>query len=314
MSLRAVFFGTPDFAVPSLSRLAQSGFSIPLVVTQPDRPVGRHSSPVPSAVARAAAELGLEIVKPEKLRGHREVEERIIEAAPDVGVVVAYGRLLPPEILSAPRLGFVNVHASLLPKYRGASPVQAALLAGDAETGVVTMRVVDELDAGPVYLERTVPIEEREDASSLSERLSRVGSALLVETLEGLERGSLTPRPQQGTPSFCRPIRREDGEIDWSLPAREILARLRAYTPWPGVFTFLDRERVKVLQARRGPTGGNGIPGTVYQDARGELLAAAGEGSSVKLVLLQRAGRNPVPGPEFALGVKLPARFGAAAS
>src|SRR5262249_5740587 len=186
------------------------------------------------------------------LRGHREVEERIIEAAPDVGVVVAYGRLLPPEILSAPRLGFVNVHASLLPRYRGASPVQAALLAGDAETGVVTMRVVDELDAGPLYLERSVPVQEREDASSLSERLSRIGSELLVETLEGLERGSLSPRPQQGTPTYCRPIRREDGEIDWTRPAWEIDRRLRAFTPWPGVFTFTDGDRLKILEARPG--------------------------------------------------------------
>ncbi|HEY6930483.1 MAG TPA: methionyl-tRNA formyltransferase [Thermoanaerobaculia bacterium] len=310
MSLRVAFFGTPDFAVPSLARLVEEDFPIPLVVTQPDRPVGRHSDPVPSAVARAAAEHGLEIAKPERLRGNGEVLRRVQETLPDVGVVVAYGRILPPEILSAPRLGFVNVHASLLPKYRGASPIQAALLAGDDETGVVTMRVVDELDAGPLYLERSVRVEERESAASLSERLSRIGAALLVETLEGLERGSLTARPQEGVPTYCRQIRREDGEIDWTRPAGEIDRRLRAFTPWPGIFTFADGDRVKILDARPGsPT--ERPPGTLWREGD-RIQVAAGDRTSLELLRLQRAGRRPVSAAEFAKSLSPDARLGPA--
>ncbi|HEX7252521.1 MAG TPA: methionyl-tRNA formyltransferase [Thermoanaerobaculia bacterium] len=310
MSLRVAFFGTPDFAVPSLSRLVEEDFPIPLVVTQPDRPVGRHSVPVPSAIAHAAAGFWLEIAKPERLRGSADVGNRVREAAPDVGVVVAYGRILPPEILAVPRLGFVNVHASLLPKYRGASPIQAALLAGDDETGVVTMRVVDELDAGPLYLERTVRVEERESAASLSERLSRIGSALLVETLEGLERGSFIARPQTGVVTYCRPIRREDGEIDWTRPAGEIDRRLRAFTPWPGVFTFADGDRVKILEARPGsPT--ERAPGTMWREGD-RVRVAAGDGTSLELLRLQRAGRRPVSAAEFSKSLSPDARLGPA--
>lgn len=309
MTLRAVFFGTPDFAVPSLSALLDSGVDVPLVVTQPDRPVGRHAAPRPSAVAGAAAARGIALAKSERLRGNAELLGQIAEVAPDVGVVVAYGKLLPTPLLDLPRLSFVNVHASLLPKYRGASPIQAAILAGDRETGIVTMRVVEELDAGPIYLERRVAIGERERADSLSTRLAAAGGALLVETLRGLEAGSISAAPQMGEPSFCRPVRREDGEVDWTLPAVAIQRRLRAYTPWPGLFTFLGDERVKILAAETGPGGRPEAPG-VFWTEKGRLFAAAGGGSSVELGQLQRAGRKPVSGPDFALAVKPPRRFG----
>ena len=309
MTLRAVFFGTPDFAVPSLAALLDSGVDVSLVVTQPDRPVGRHSSPRPSAVAGAAAARGIAVAKPERLRGNSELLARIAQAAPDVGVVVAYGRLLPTPLLDLPRLSFVNVHASLLPKYRGASPVQAAILAGDRETGIVTMRVVPELDAGPIYLERRVAIGQGERADALSARLAAAGGALLVETLQGLEAGSVSATPQVGEPSFCRPVRREDGEVDWSLPAAAIERRLRAYTPWPGLYTFLGDERVKILALETGPGGRPEAPG-VFWTENGRLFAAAGGGSSVELGRLQRAGRNPVDGPDFALAARPPRRFG----
>ena len=309
MALRAVFFGTPEFAVPSLRTLLDSGIEVPLVVTQPDRPAGRHATPVPSPVARLAAERGIPVEKPERLRGNTGFLETVRGVAPDVGVVVAYGKILPKGLLEVPRLGFVNVHASLLPKFRGASPVAAAILAGEEETGVVTMRVAEELDAGPVYLERRVTIAPEEDAGSLSLRLADLGARLLVETLRGLEAGTLEPRPQSGEPSFCRTIRREDGEIDWMAPAEEIVRRLRAYTPWPGVFTFLNGERIKILEASRGPGARAAEPGAFWTDA-GQLLAAAGEGTSVRLVRLQRAGRTPVGGSDFALGAKVPGRFG----
>ena len=309
MTLRAVFFGTPDFAVPSLAALLDSGVDVSLVVTQPDRPVGRHSSPRPSAVAGAAAARGIALAKPERLRGNSELLARIAQVAPDVGVVVAYGKLLPTPLLDLPRLSFVNVHASLLPKYRGASPVQAAILAGDRETGIVTMRVVPELDAGPIYLERRVAIGQGERADALSARLAAAGGALLVESLQGLEAGSVSATPQVGEPSFCRPVRREDGEVDWSLPAAAIERRLRAYTPWPGLYTFLGDERVKILALETGPGGRPEAPG-VFWTENGRLFAAAGGGSSVELGRLQRAGRNPVGGPDFALAARPPRRFG----
>jgi methionyl-tRNA formyltransferase len=311
MSLRAVFFGTPEFAVPSLEAILRSGTDVALVVTQPDRPAGRHATPLPAAVARLAAARGIPVEKPEKLRGNARFLETIRRVAPEVGVVVAYGRILPNALLDLPRLGFVNVHASLLPSHRGASPVAAAILAGDEEAGVATMRVVEELDAGPVYLTRRAVIGPEEDAGSLSARLAVLGAELLVETLRGLEAGTVTATPQSGKPSYCQTIRREDGEIDWTLPAVEIGRRLRAYTPWPGLYTFVGEERIKILGLEQGPGGRELPPGTLWSEG-GSLFAAAGQGTSVRLLRLQRAGRQPVSGEEFARGARLPGRFGRA--
>ncbi len=312
MPFRAVFFGTPEFAVPSLAAMLDAGVEVPLVVTQPDRPAGRHATPRPSPVARLAESRGIPVARPDRLRGNPEILESVRRAEPDAGVVVAYGKLLPAALLEVPPLSFVNVHASLLPRHRGASPVQAAILAGDRETGVVTMKVVEELDAGPIYLERRVSIGEEEDAGSLSARLAVGGAQILVETLRGLETGSLHARPQKGEPSFCRPIRREQGEADWTRPATVLERSLRAYTPWPGLHTFLRHERIKILAAGLGPGGRGETPGTFWIE-EGKLLAAAGEATSLELRLLQREGRKPVRGQDFALGVKLPGCFGPAA-
>ncbi len=307
MTPRTVFFGTPEFAVPSLDALLEAGIPVPLVVSQPDRPVGRHSEPRPSAVAAFAAARGLAVEKPERVRANAELAARLAQARPDAIAVVAYGRLLPLEILEMPPLGCVNVHASLLPRHRGASPVQAALLAGDRETGVATMRMEEGLDTGPVYLERRVAIGERETAGELSARLAALGGQLLVETLRGLAAGTLASRPQTGDASFCRPIRREDGAVDWTLRADEIARRLRAFTPWPGLFTFLGAERVKILEAGPGERGA-GAPGD-FRMEDGRLVVAAGSGTALVVERLQRAGRRPVTGAEFARGVPLPGRF-----
>ncbi len=308
MAVTAVFFGTPEFAVPSLSRLLEAGVRVPLVVTQPDRPAGRHSAPLPSAVARAASVQGLATAKPVKLRAHGDLLAALRAASPDVGIVVAYGRILPPAILAVPRWGFVNVHASLLPKYRGAAPIQAALAAGDRQTGVVTMKVVEELDAGPLYLERRVDIKERENAGSLSGRLALAGADLLVETVAGLESGGLTARPQEGTPTLCRPVRREDGRIDWARPAGEIERLGRAFDPWPGLYTFLEGERVKIHGLEPGPPCDR-EPGTLWIDGEGALVAA-GDGQSLSLTRAQRAGRRIVSGVDFLRSIRArPARF-----
>jgi methionyl-tRNA formyltransferase len=306
--MRVAFFGSPAFAVPSLSALLEAGIAVPLVVTQPDRPVGRRSQPQPTPVAARASEAGLPVEKPERVRDNAALLSRLEAAAPDAIAVVAYGRILPAAILELPRLGCVNVHASLLPKYRGASPIQAAIAAGDAETGVVTMRVVEELDAGPLYLGKTVAIGPRETAGELSERLAVAGGKLLVETLRGLEAGALSPSPQRGEPSFCRPIRREDGEVDWASPAIAITRRLRAFTPWPGLHTFAGSERIKILGADVAPEPSAGEPGSFRLEG-GRLLVAAGGGTTVALERAQRAGKDPVTGAELARSLSS-GRFG----
>ena len=306
--LRVVFFGTPDFAVPSLGALVDGGFTVPLVVTQPDRPVGRHAELRPSAVGAFAAARGIAVEKPEAVRGNAQLLAALEAARPDAIAVVAFGRILPNEILRLPRLGCVNVHASLLPRHRGASPVQAAILAGDTETGVDTMRMEEGLDTGPVYLERRVRIGERETAGELSSRLASIGGELLVETLRGLAAGPLSARPQEGDASFCRPIRREDGAADWTCSAAELSRRLRAYTPWPGLHTFLGPERIKILEALPYPGGIAGEPGALRLEG-GVLVVSAGEGTLLQLDRLQRAGKKPVTGAEFARSIALPARF-----
>jgi methionyl-tRNA formyltransferase len=308
MTLATVFFGTPEFAVPSLAALLEAGIPVPLVVTQPDRPVGRHAEVRPSPVGAYAAERGLAVDKPERLRDDGTLRERLRSARPDAIAVVAYGRLFPPDLLALPRLGCVNVHASLLPRHRGASPVQAAILAGDRETGVVTMKMEEGLDTGPLYLERRTPIGEHETAGELGARLAREGGELLVETLRRLEEGGLAARPQTGEPTVCRTIRREDGAVNWDLDAPAIARRLRAFTPWPGVHTFLGGERVKILDASPEPGGSTRDPGTVAWEG-GRLLAAAGSHTALVLERLQRAGRSPVTGAEFARASSLPIRF-----
>jgi methionyl-tRNA formyltransferase len=310
-ALRVVFFGTPDFAVPSLEALLEAGLDVPLVVTQPDRPVGRHAQARPSAVAAAAAGRGIPTEKPARVRDNAALLDLLRQARPDAIAVVAYGRILPAEILGLPRLSCVNVHGSLLPKHRGASPVQAAILAGDRETGVATMKMEAGLDTGPVYFERRVRIGDRETAGELSARLAVLGGQLLAETLAGLAAGVLEARPQEGAPSFCRPIRREDGEIDWVKGAPELSRRLRAFTPWPGLYTFLGEERVKLLEAEPAPVH-EGLPPGTFDLSGEDLVAAAGEGTALRLVRLQRAGRRPVTGAEFARAARLPGRFGRA--
>lgn len=295
--MRIVFFGTPEFSVPSLSRLLEEGFDVPLVVTRPDRPVGRSARPVPSPVAAFALARDQAVSKPERVKRNPDFSQALADVSLDAAVVVAYGKILPREVLALPRLGCINLHASLLPRHRGASPVQAAILAGDRETGVVTMRMVEELDTGPLYLERRVAIGEKEDAGSLSRRLSTEGAELLVETLRGLESETLAPRPQDGEPSYCRPLRREDGEADWRLPSAEIERRLRAFTPWPGLYTFLGSDRVKILEAEAGEGTGR-EPGEIWIE-NGSAFVAAGGGSSLNLARVQRSGKRPVGGAEL---------------
>jgi methionyl-tRNA formyltransferase len=304
--MKVVFFGTPHFAMPSLSALLDGGFDVPLVVTQPDRPVGRSGRPRPSPVAEAALARGIPIERPDLLRGNETFRERLAAVGPDAAAVVAYGKLLPDAILDLAPLGCVNVHASLLPKYRGASPISAAILAGDAETGVVTMRIVRELDAGPIYLEKRVGISDRDDAGTLSERLSGEGGKLLVETLRGLHAGTLSPRPQQGEPTFTRPLARTAGRVDWRENAGLIERKRRAYAPWPGLYSVIDGKRVKLLDVAVSEPGAAGTEPGAIREKSGEAVVAAGDGTALVLKSVQREGRKPTTGMEFLRGLTSP--------
>ena len=293
--------------MPSLERLAADpGFRVAAVVSQPDRAVGRHAIVQSPPVARFARERGIALLQPAGIRGP-EFASTIRDRTPDVLVVVAYGKILPSGLLELPRYGAVNVHGSILPRHRGASPVQAAILAGDSVTGVATMRMTEGLDEGPVFATRSTRIEESDTAETLSARLAGMGADLLVETLRGIADGGLAAKPQEGEPTYCRPIRREDGRIDWNRPAGEILRMLRAFTPWPGIFTSFDGEKVKILDADAGPGGLAGGPGAIVAEEEG-FAVVCGEGSSIEPLRLQRAGRKPVDAADFRRGLRAGAR------
>jgi methionyl-tRNA formyltransferase len=245
-----VFMGSPDFALPSLEALVESGRYRPaLVVTQPDRQKGRGRRLLPTPVKTRALQLGLPVEEMSKAN-YSEVAARIAAVAPDLVVVVAFGIIIKEDLLRLPRHGCVNVHASLLPKYRGVSPIQAAILAGDRETGCTTMMIDAGIDTGGVLLRAPVEIQPRETAGTLSERLSLIGAELLVRTLDGLRDGSVTPSPQGESASpYTRKIKKTDGEIDWSQDAQAVERLVRAMTPWPGAYTFRGGKRLIVEEA-----------------------------------------------------------------
>ena len=252
--LRVVFMGSPAFAVPSLEGLLDAGYEVALVLAQPDRPAGRGRQPTPPPVAAFARERGLPLFQPSSLKP-TEAFQHVREAAPDVIVVAAYGLILRREVLDLPRLGCLNVHASLLPRHRGASPISAAILAGDPETGICLMRMEVGLDTGPVLASSRTPIGPTDDTPTLTDRLALLGRDLLVETLPRWAGGEITPEPQDDSLATYAPkIVREDARLDWSLPAAALDRRVRAYRGWPDAFTTWQGKQVKVLAARADPT------------------------------------------------------------
>lgn len=263
--MRVVFMGTPRFALPALERLLLAGYEVALVVSQPDRPAGRGRAPAAPPVARLARERRLPLFQPESLRPP-EAFERLRASRPDVIVVVAFGLLLRREVLELPLLGCLNVHASLLPRHRGASPIQAAILAGDQETGVCLMRMEAGLDTGPVLGCARTPITPEDDAPALAERLAVMGADLLLETLPKWAGGRISPQPQDDALATLAPrIHREDARLDWSLPAIELWRRVRAYRGWPDAFTTLDGRVLKVLTAQPGSAGLRPVPGVTQR-------------------------------------------------
>ena len=282
MSLKVVFMGSPAFAVPSLEGLLEAGHEIVLVLAQPDRPAGRGRQPTPPPVAAFARERGLSLFQPPSLKPP-EAFARVRSAAPDLIVVAAYGLILRREVLYLPPLGCLNVHASLLPRHRGAAPISAAILAGDPETGICLMRMEVGLDTGPVLACRSTPIGPTDDTPTLTERLALMGRDVLVETLPRWAAGAITPTPQDDSLATYAPkITREDARLDWTLSAVELDRRVRAYRGWPDAFTTWQGKQVKVLAARVAPTPQPPPP-------------AAGEGEQAGRVVLTQDGGEQRP-------------------
>lgn len=299
--MRVVFAGTPVFAATALEALLAAGHEILLVLSQPDRPSGRGMKVTPSAVSAVAAAHGIATHKPESLRPP-EAHAPIRACAPDVLVVAAYGLILPQAVLDIPLQGALNIHASLLPRWRGAAPVQRALLAGDTETGVGIMKMEAGLDTGPVLLEKRIPVGERDTAATLTDRLARLGAEAIVEALANLK--DLVPRPQQGEPTYAAKIGKAEGRLDWRLPAEELDRRIRAFNPFPGAETVLGGETLKIWEAR--PAGGSGSPGTVLAGPAGVLRIACGAGA-LDVLAVQRPGGRRLRAADFLRGIDLPA-------
>jgi methionyl-tRNA formyltransferase len=308
--VKVIFFGSPSFALPSLESLRDAGHTLALVVSQPGKPVGRRGEVTDPPVAERAKSLGIQVFQPPTLKDDAAVA-RLSAAGADVFVVVAYGKILAERVLDLPRLGCVNVHGSLLPRWRGASPVQASVLAGDAVTGVSIMKMDAGMDTGPVYTTRETRIGEEETAEELSARLALMGANALVETLNFLEgeEGGLPVPQDDAHATTCPKITREDARVDWTRPAAELARRARAFTPWPGLFTIRRNTRVKLfhvsLEAEAGwvGVGAEKSLGTILE-ASPRLVIACGEGA-LSIGTLQAEGRRALPAAEFVRGERV---------
>jgi methionyl-tRNA formyltransferase len=302
--LRVLFMGTPEFSVPVLTEILAHGHKVPAVYTRAPKPGGRRGLElVPSPVHAAAQRFGLEVFTPKTLRGE-DAAERLHELAPDAVVVVAYGLILPKSILDVPRLGCLNLHASLLPRWRGAAPIQRAIMAGDTETGVMVMRMEEGLDTGPVALSERISIPPEATGGEMHDRLAALGADLMVRALAALERGSLTftPQAEEGI-TYAQKIDKAEARIDWTRPAQDIHNLARALSPFPGAYFETDLgkglERIKILRTQMAE--GAGSPGLVL-DA--PLTIACGEGA-VRLTEVQRAGKAPMRAEDFVRGARL---------
>ncbi len=300
MTLRIAFMGTPEFAVPALVGLIEAGHEIACVYTQPPRPAGRGKRARISYVHAFAALNHLEVRHPESLRDEAE-QAAFASLDLDLAVVVAYGLILPKPILEAPRHGCFNIHASLLPRWRGAAPIQRAVLAGDAETGVTIMRMDEGLDTGPMLLQERVPIARDTDAGELHDTLAALGARMIVEALDRLEAGQLTETPQsEGGITYAAKIDKAETRIDWSRPAAELERQVNAFSPYPGAWFELDGERVRVLSAEA--KAGDGMPGTVLDN---RLTVACGDGA-LRILGVQPAGKTAMAAESFLRGRLVP--------
>lgn len=298
-----IFMGTPDFSVPILAMLKEGGYDIKAVVTQPDRPVGRKRVLTPPPVKVEAERLGIHVIQPEKLTGSKELEE-VIALNADLVVTAAFGQLLPKELLEAPRLGCINVHASLLPKYRGGAPIHKSIIDGETETGVTIMYMVERLDAGDMISQVVVPIEETDHTGSMFEKLSVAGVTLLKETMPSIvaETNARTPQ-DESLVTFARNISREEERIDWTMSGEAIYNQVRGLHPWPVAYTKFGEENVKIWWSEKVAVQSDAAPGTIIAIEADRIIVKAGDDIGIAITDIQPAGRKRMTADVFVRGV-----------
>lgn len=301
-SLTLVFCGTPRFAVPTLEALVHAGFPVGLVVTQPDRPRGRGLALTPSAVKESALALQLPVTQPDSIKNNDEFRAQLTAFRPDAIIVVGYGRIIPQWMIDLPRFGNINLHASLLPKYRGAAPIQWAIARGEIVAGVTTMRIDAGLDTGDILLQTEIPIKLTDTAETLAPVLAAIGADLMVDTLRGLQAGTIAPRPQDHAKATLAPIlKKQDGRIDFRQTAQEICNRLRGFQPWPGAFTVFRGKNLHVWQAA--VSQHSLLPGELLVEGNC-LFVGCGEGAALALFEVQPEGKKRMPAGDFVHGYR----------
>ena len=302
--MKLVFCGTPQFAVPSLEKLAAEKFDLQLVVTQPDRPQGRGMELMAPPVKQSALKLGLPVIQPDKIKKNEEFRAQLRALAPDAIIVVGYGRIIPPWMLELPRFGNINVHASLLPKYRGAAPIQWAIANGEKTTGVTTMHLNEGLDTGDVLLQREMAIADEDTSVTLAPRLAEMGAHLLLETLHGLEQKRVVARPQDHSQATLAPIlTKEDGLVDFNRTAQEIHNRLRGFQPWPGAYTRFRGKNLKFVDVK--PFAANSLSNLGELRVQGDvLLVSCGKQTTLQPLQMQPEGKKSMSAREFMNGYR----------
>ncbi|WP_456464629.1 methionyl-tRNA formyltransferase [Persephonella sp.] len=301
--MRVVFWGTPEFAVESLKALLNSKHQVVAVVTQPDKPKGRGKKLAPPPVKVVAQEHGIPVLQPEKVKSNKELYEELKRLEPDIFVVVAYGKILPKEIIELPKYKTVNVHASLLPEYRGAAPIHRAIMEGKEKTGVCIMEITEQLDAGDIYSCIEIPILEEDDITTVHNKLAKAGADLLVDVLNKIEKGEITKTPQEDSKAtYAKPIKKEEGRIDWNRSAREIFNQIRALKVWPKAFANFRDKQVKILEAEVLDETATGNPGEVVQIIKGKgFVVQTGKGK-ILIKKLQFPNSKPISGDDAVKG------------
>jgi methionyl-tRNA formyltransferase len=297
-----VFCGTPQFAVPTLEKLVEAGFNVRLVLTQPDRPKGRGLGLVASPVKQSALRLGLPIYQPEKIKQNEELRAKLDQIAPTAIIVVGYGRIIPKWMLELPEHGNINLHASLLPKYRGAAPIQWAIANGDQVTGVTTMRIDEGLDTGDILLQKELAIVDEDTAETLSPRLAAIGAELMIDTLRGLAESTISPVPQKDDEATLAPLlKKEDGRIDFNRSAHEIYNRLRGFQPWPGAFTTFRGKWLNITAAKPSDKTVAQAQLLIKDD---RLFVGCGNGAALELLEVQPEGKKRISARDFVHGYR----------
>src|SRR5450631_1912018 len=295
-----VFCGTPSFAVPTLERLVEAGHSVALVVTQPDRPRGRGMEVAVSPVKNAAIRLGIAALQPVTIKNNAEFRDQLAAIGPDAIIVVGYGRIIPQWMIDLPRLGNLNLHASLLPVYRGAAPIQWAIARGESASGVTTMRIDAGLDTGDILLQKEISIAPEDTALTLAPRMAAIGAELMVETVRGLQAGTVRPQPQDHARASLAPIlKKEDGQIDFQLSAQEILNRLRGFQPWPAAYTSFRGKNLHIWSAQ--PVERTAATAELLVES-GLLIVGCGKESALQLLEVQLEGKKRMPAADFVHG------------